>query len=266
MKNGRECINNFINSGFSRQIKIDPLIVLMENLQRVILYFDKDCPFRGPSIYFHDETIKRFSFLNCNIEEAFNDAEFLARLYATLACWGMHRMGNRANHMVEFADFQKTLKKFIVSIQELQDVHITDIADGYGEADNEVIVDTISDKIWEIIRGLVIAHNEAHLVAGTKVLHHLLPQLVPPIDRTYSLKMFYENTYLYCEQEKFRQLFRCYFVFAYECKKDIERILSEPGHIMNTSITKVMDNAIVGYLRKNEKFTVRNSKNDFFGV
>jgi hypothetical protein len=107
----RECINNFINSGFSRQIKIDPLIVLMENLQRVILYFDKDCPFRGPSIYFHDETIKRFSFLNCNIEEAFNDAEFLARLYATLACWGMHRMGNRANHMVEFADFQKTLKK-----------------------------------------------------------------------------------------------------------------------------------------------------------
>ncbi len=262
----RECINSFVNSGFSRLIKIDPLIDLMGNLQRVISYFDKTCPFRGPSIYFHDETVKRFSSLSCNIEEACNDAEFLAKLYATLACWGMHRMGNPANHMVEFADFRKTLKKYIVSIQELQDVLIINIADGYGKAGNEDIVDKISDKIWEIIKGLKIAHNDTHLVAGTKVLHHLLPQLVPPIDRTYSLRMFYGNTYLYCEKEVFRQLFRCYFVFAYECKRDVERLLIEPGHVMNTSFTKVLDNAVVGFIRKNERLTDKNRKNSFSGV
>ena len=32
------------------------------------------------------------------------------------------------------------------------------------------------------------------IVAGTKALHHLLPDLIPPIDRTYTIRFFHENT------------------------------------------------------------------------
>ena len=32
------------------------------------------------------------------------------------------------------------------------------------------------------------------MVAETKALHHLLPHLIPPVDRTYTVRFFHENT------------------------------------------------------------------------
>ena len=36
----------------------------------------------------------------------------------------------------------------------------------------------------------------AQIVANSKALHHLLPALVPPIDREYTFRFFYDRTML----------------------------------------------------------------------
>jgi hypothetical protein len=241
----RVSIDEFVNTGFTKKVLVASLLDFIETFSKKIFNFDTNNPFSGPSVYFHEKTITRLSFFDGRAEQACDDPEFIEMLYATLACWGMHRMGNPANHMIEFGDFKEVIIGLGKSIQELQSIRIDEIANGY-DIEDIALVDTIAEKVWAIISTLRIANNEARLVAGTKVLHHLLPELVPPIDRTYSLKMFYGNTHLHDEQRVFKQLFLCYYIIARECKRNIGKILAESGHKMNTSFTKVIDNAIVG--------------------
>ena len=66
--------------------------------------------FTGPSIHFHHLTIQRLAELG-SVESAVSDDQFQNYLYATVACWGMHRMGPKGKgaKMVEFDVFTKSL-------------------------------------------------------------------------------------------------------------------------------------------------------------
>ncbi len=48
----------------------------------------------------------------------------------------------------------------------------------------------VAEAAWEIMGNLRVGIGETLLVANSKALHHLLPGLVPPIDRTYTLRFF----------------------------------------------------------------------------
>jgi hypothetical protein len=89
------------------------------------------------------------------------------------------------------------------------------------------------------------ASPKKKIVAGSKALHHVLPELVPPIDREYTLRFFFHTTNLpHREELAFRTVYPCFWKIATSCRKEIECRL---GRGMNTSITKVIDNAVVGY-------------------
>ena len=84
-------------------------------------------------------------------------------------------------------------------------------------------------------------------MAGSKALHHVLPELVPPIDREYTLQFFYDNKMLQRgERQTFAEIFPQFHRILQSCKDEIQRRLRSG---MNTSSTKVVDNAIVGYVR-----------------
>lgn len=52
-----------------------------------------------------------------------------------------------------------------------------------GSDDDAPNVQNVSNRIWGLLDGLRIVENQARLVSGTKTLHHMLPDLIVPMDR-----------------------------------------------------------------------------------
>lgn len=97
-----------------------------------------------------------------------------------------------------------------------------------------------------LIGRLTIVDNKAPLVACTKALHHLLPDLVVPIDREYTQAFFgwHNPEFQYRQGEFFTQAFAAF--------ADVARSTNPQQYVRDsgwhTSRTKVIDNAIVSLL------------------
>jgi hypothetical protein len=76
-----------------------------------IAAFDKateeDRTFGGPSLYFHYACIRKFA--QVPIADKLDNLQFYEYLYATLASWGMHRMGDTATKLQNFAEFKSQI-------------------------------------------------------------------------------------------------------------------------------------------------------------
>ena len=107
------------------------------------------------------------------------------------------------------------------------------------------------DLIWSIIFDLKIGIGNTKIISGTKALHHLLPDLVPPIDRRSTVQFFFKNkNAVQGDATKQSEAFRVmYLHFAMISRTCTDQIGSRLNRGMNTSIPKVIDNAIVGYGR-----------------
>ena len=44
-------------------------------------------------------------------------------------------------------------------------------------------IPAVCEHLWQVIGNLGIVRNRALIVPGTQALHHVLPDLVPPMDR-----------------------------------------------------------------------------------
>ena len=119
--------------------------------------------FGGPSLYFHVQS------LNAARERNFD--RFCECTYAMLASWGMHRMGPRGSKMREFDDFQSSLSAVWPLAAPLQ-----------GKTPNE-LTESDWDYLHSMFCGIRCMATRTSLVGNSKVLVHLLPNLVPPVDR-----------------------------------------------------------------------------------
>ena len=170
-----------------------------------------------------------------SVSQAAADVRFCELLYATLGTWGLVRMGGAA--MRSFSSFREALEGEAPSLNRFAKWQIGDLSD----AD----LQTASDELCRGIGRLQLTEAHAKLVANTKALHHLLPELVPPMDREHVGWFFRWNpTRLQEYEQPFIDIFPRYRDIA-KCV-DIQDYLSAGGP-WRTSITKVIDNAIVGY-------------------
>ena len=205
--------------------------------------FDRANLFTGPSLYFHHRTL---ALLKKNVQpsEATRDEEFAVSLYATLTAWGVHRMGPGNAKLVDFDTFSRSLGEHRAQVKDLEGLNLAEVS--------ERSVMSIAALIWDLIADLQVSASKTKLVAGTKVLHHLLPDLVPPVDREYTLRFFLHSTSLQQggQERAWGAIFPRFWHIARECKKEITARL---GSGMNTSLTKVIDNAIVGYVLRQLK-------------
>src|SRR5262249_6245168 len=88
-----------------------------------------------------------------------------------------------------------------------------------------------------------IVDNNTRIVPGSKALHHLLPELIVPIDRAYTQTFFrWQNPRFQYEQAScFQQAFAAF--------AEIARRVHPVQYVSdgwNSSRTKVIDNALVG--------------------
>lgn len=215
------------------------------NVDELILHFD-ECvalfeaseAFPGPSLYFHEQAIA-VRRGHASAAEMVADHRFLEYVYAVLPAWGMHRMGKQAAKVGPFSEFAASIQSQVQSLSALWDLDIRNVAPT-DEPD-------VSAAVWEVISSLRVSTSGTKIVAGSKTLHHLLPDLVPPIDRQYTFKFFTGQMQVnHGEATAFQEWFPFFCEIGRECRVGIDATLQGRG-FMATGSAKVIDNAIMGF-------------------
>lgn len=194
--------------------------------------FDQNTPFtRSGQFECHSRTIRRRRELG-TVEAAVLDVSFTRSLWDTLRAWGI---GSRASRLTPLDGFRQALLRELPQLKALEAFSI-DSAD--------LGVEEVAGEVWLLIERLSIVENDAPLVSCTKALHHLLPDLIVPMDRAYTQQFFawHNPEFQYQQRNVFVQAFRTFAAVA--------RVVTPSRYVgagWGTSRTKVLDNALVGF-------------------
>ena len=172
------------------------------------------------------------------LEEKFSD-EFIELLYVTLAAWNMNSRGAKLQDYEKFKEsIYKTKNLFI----ELNRYSLIDIND-------QKVRDVLNKLFFE---SDLVAEGKPPLVTFSKTLHFMLPNLIGPIDRKYTLQFFYQNTNvpksLERQFERFMEIEEKYNAIAQKIQFDKYR-----NSNWNSSIPKMVDNTIIGHMKLEAK-------------
>jgi len=195
--------------------------------------FDSSNPFTGPALDFHFRTLNRLK--ECGtLVIALQDNQFFECLYDTLIAWGLNKRGSK---LVAFETFRSSIRNQKNEIEDLEHCRLTRLSEGD--------VDVVVDSLWQILASLKTSTTKTKLIANSKALHHSLPQLMPPIDRAYTLRFFDYKNISGRDERTFREIYHQFHRIGSRREVTIHKYL---GHGFHTSETKVIDNAIVGYV------------------
>jgi hypothetical protein len=181
----------------------------------------------------HRRTIQRRRELG-SIEAAIEDEAFVELLYRTIQQWGIGRRGSR---IVPLPTFHASLLAHRSALLDLDRLSIE--SDAFEVA-------SIGAALDDLVANLSIVENRARIVAATKTLHHLLPDLVPPMDRAWTGAFFGWTSS--DPQHNQTQIFERSFVGLAEVART-----AKPGRLVGdgwrTCSTKILDNALIGYCK-----------------
>ncbi len=107
----------------------------------------------------------------------------------------------------------------------------------------------VTETLAQLIGSLGVVANKAKLVAGTKTLHHLLPDLVPPMDRAYTGLFFQFHLPEWQDARSQRRICElAYSHFASVAQQVCpQRYVTGTG--WRTTRTKIIDNALIGFCK-----------------
>lgn len=234
------------------QVKTENEKALLSKLQ---YYYEQSLSvlneFGGPSIYFHVQAIKeqKTNFLS---------ERHIEMIYATLASWGMHKMGDSERtktKLEEFAKFQSSILNQKERFEAFRKFRMEDLT-------KEDYVKILND-LKDVYRGIKVSISNASIVANSKTLAHILPHLIPPIDRQYTIRFFtQDNKNFFTNRGKYKQVnlpagFDNQFALfkQYCCRlKDIfdycdRAMFSLNENTFNSSYPKILDNLIIAFVK-----------------
>lgn len=200
--------------------------------------FAKTPPFGAEQLGSHLKTLQLCKD-SSSAHDAARSAAVAESLRETLRLWGI---GSRGAEIATLEKFKRELNRIAPLLSPLEGLRIDDLGGRVG---------AVADSIWYIISGLDIVSKNGQpvrnrVVSGTKTLHHLLPDLVPPMDREYT------QTFFGWANPEFQNHPKDCFRFAFEKVAAIARSVHPQGHVgagWNSNRSKVLDNAIVGFCR-----------------
>lgn len=209
--------------------------------------------FGGPAMYFHQEALKE-------IRNDFLGYRHLEMMYAVLPAWGMHRMGETATKIVDYNTFCKRILSQKDTLLNLKDRSYNDIA-----------IDDLTDLLVNKLR---VTNADSHLVSSSKVLHHIIPHLICPIDRQYSIRFLTQKPeqFTCISKEKIKYSSVNYknndeIIYAEIFLKGMHSFIQkhkttiydyidkrkESNQNLNMSPTKVFDNLLVAFVQTVKK-------------
>jgi len=197
--------------------------------------------FTGPSLHFHRRALAT---------DPANWKDKLELVYAVLASWGMHRMGASGSKMESFDVLENSVDGVRSDLDELRR---TDSCD-------------LSASAWQMLKRVFkkvrVMASGTTIVGNSKVLVHLVPNLVAPIDREYTMNFLFGSKMFQNGLEREWPLMRkihedFYYAVANNKTFRIKAkawISDEEKYPWDTSILKIVDNLVIGAVRtrKNE--------------
>lgn len=191
--------------------------------------------FEGPSLYFSMEALK-------SCRKDFFGERHIEMVYATLVAWGMHRTGKGGAKMPEYTIFKESLFRNKAQIEALKDKRIEQLSNN----DFKAILIKLKDLCFGE-NGIIGSTTKSRIVSSSKMLAHILPDLVPPIDRQYTATFFgYDKYNLSIGNEK--KLFEDTMSTLYALYQDGEIVKSAHNYIISNpsvSLPKLFDNIII---------------------
>ena len=214
-----------------RLIVDDRVSALCREFPHLVERFEKAGPFNASQLSWHHRAIERRREMT-SIEATVRDTDFLRFLWNTLEAWGMNA---RAARLADRRDFQRAVLGHTTAFVRLQELKIGTLG---------VSAPQIANDLWTLIDAIPVTESKNPIVGGTKALHHLLPDLVPPMDRTYTQVFFHWDVMQFQQKPRivFSDMF-CYFA-RIAAVVEPEKYVG-PG--WRTSATKVLDNAVVAF-------------------
>lgn len=216
------------------------LTELIKHFQPSLASYDSDPPFTTTQRDFHLKTVA-IRRRHKSAAQAADDPEFCLSLYATLQAWGI---GQRDSILVPIEAFCRDLSARKDDFAKFDDLLI----------DNPTLpIHQTASDLWLLITSMQIVENKAKLVSGSKALHHLLPNLIVPIDRQYTRRFFGlvrpEFQGQYGSQ---RPIFMDIFTEFARIARAVPLVssLERPNCPWRTGRTKLIDNALIGFCRE----------------
>jgi hypothetical protein len=217
--------------------------LLIGEFPRWLDYFAQHGPFKKPDQLAHHRKTIELRLGHTSAGGAIADPMFVESLYETLKAWGI---GSRRSRLHPLQQFHAALLAAAPNVAALETLRV----------DAEALdVDNTVEALWKIIDTFKVVENDAQLVAGTKTLHHVLPDLVPSMDREYTQQFFrwHNPQFQYGQRKCFETAYAALILVAR--KVDARQYVGTD--LWNTSVTKVLDNALVGLMCAIQNGTVR---------
>lgn len=200
-------------------------------------------PFGDWAWHIHRETInmrKQFD----SVSNAIDSYEFIVdHIGYTLVAWGMD--GQKAE-LAPRADFFSRIKNHKRVIIELEQFYVSDLQKPQ-----------IIRFLWKTFHSLRLSQTSSQVVTGSKALHHLLPGLLPPIDRAYTSRFFTPPCLRHPRDINSRRHVKTiiegfgFIAGLIEVQHGEDYLSGLVGTTdWATSETKLIDNAIIGYIKK----------------
>lgn len=221
------------NAGKTNNFALDRQVdELCRNFTAYLTEYDDSPPFTDTQASYHITALDLRDKLGGAAKSIDSDG-YLHVLYFTLEAWGMNSKGAKMQDYDKFASSIRSYKGGIVSLENTS----------LSQIDAE-----IAHKLWRIIQGMQLSQTRSQTVTGSKAIHHLLPRLLPPIDREYTQTFFhYDDTRFQYNQEEAFKLMLPYFA-------RIAQRVDLPSYVGKarwaTSESKLIDNAIIGFCRR----------------
>lgn len=212
----------------------DKVSEILENADGYHRAFYAAETFRGPSLYFHQQSLAT--------RRSSDFVRHLEYVYATLVSWGMHRMGPGGSKMQPFDVFLSStrgLREKIAACQQFSPEHMT--ADQW-------------ETVREVFCGLKVMASGTSIVGNSKVMHHMIPNIVPPIDREYTFRFLRGNTNIANGIDREWTIMRAMIADFFtpittdvRFAAQVEAWMGSPEQYpWDTSMMKVIDNLIIG--------------------
>ena len=193
--------------------------------------------FGGPSLYFHRRALGQ-------------NGGTLAKqrseiIYAVLSSWGMHRMGKGGSKMQPFDIFDASIRSVGAEVTKAK----------------RIAPALMTESDWALIefifKRLKVMESKTSIVGHSKVMAHLLPNVIAPVDREYTLKFLFGNgtisNNLNSEWLLMRKIHEEFFFPIANNKqfhKQASTWLNTPQRWpWDTSPLKIIDNLVIGAMK-----------------
>jgi hypothetical protein len=216
---------------------IDARVAKLTNeFGRYVRAYDAEVSFTSEQLTAHRECIALRRRAG-TVRVAISDEQFVHALRRTLRMWGI---GVRASRLVPEEEFANALHTALPSLEALERLTI----------DGTDLPGDVTERIWLLIDSLGVVENLAKVVAGTKTLHHLLPDLVVPMDRRYTGTFFGFHLPEWQDLASQRRIFELAYNHFVDMARYVHPEQYVTGRAWRTNRTKVLDNALIGFCKK----------------